>query len=453
MKPSPVINVANTVPNAPAKPAGGSSSDQSFGQVLAQQVNGTPASSSPSSSSSANGNNQNSAPSSTGPANSSGSSTGTGGSTTAPGGKTVKSKHEQDTGTASGTAQAGSDTNAANGSAQLLALVSSVQQTAPGASANTASGNAADGAGNAVGALAANAAAGAQAALANFQAAVANGVATGNAVAADAAATATGFAQDIKNALPQATAQDTQNLTTDGGQSNVASTKTEDQAASSLNVDGQTAATPQTVADLAANAQKNLQADIANLDQAAAKSADAIRNTIATATAAPAMVGNAQISNVASQLSGAGDKLTPQVGTPGWDQALGQKVVWMVAGGQQSASLTLNPPDLGPMQVVLNVTNSHATATFTAAQPEVRQALETAMPKLREMLGDAGIQLGQTSVNAGNAQQQQNFAGQASQNSSGRHGDRIDAIDGTGAIATQSTTRTTAGIGLVDTFA
>lgn len=100
------------------------------------------------------------------------------------------------------------------------------------------------------------------------------------------------------------------------------------------------------------------------------------------------------------------DKLTPAVGTPAWDQALGQKVVWMVAGEHQSASLTLNPPDLGPLQVVLNVSHSTATATFSAAQPEVRQALEAALPKLREMLGDAGIQLGQASVNSGAANQQ-----------------------------------------------
>jgi flagellar hook-length control protein FliK len=100
------------------------------------------------------------------------------------------------------------------------------------------------------------------------------------------------------------------------------------------------------------------------------------------------------------------DKLTPAVGTSAWDQALGQKVMWMVAGEHQSASLTLNPPDLGPLQVVLNVSHSTATATFSAAQPEVRQALEAALPKLREMLGDAGIQLGQASVNSGAANQQ-----------------------------------------------
>jgi flagellar hook-length control protein FliK len=74
------------------------------------------------------------------------------------------------------------------------------------------------------------------------------------------------------------------------------------------------------------------------------------------------------------------------------------------------------------------------------------------MPKLREMLGDAGIQLGQTSVNAGNAQQQQNFAGQNSSNSRGGSGQGVDAIDATRPASAQTAVHG-AGLGLVDTFA
>lgn len=98
--------------------------------------------------------------------------------------------------------------------------------------------------------------------------------------------------------------------------------------------------------------------------------------------------------------------LQPPVGTQAWNQALGDRIVWMVAGGQQSAALTLNPPDLGPMQVVLSVSNEQATANFFAAQPEVRQALEAALPRLREMMQDAGIQLGQATVSADTPSQQ-----------------------------------------------
>lgn len=149
----------------------------------------------------------------------------------------------------------------------------------------------------------------------------------------------------------------------------------------------------------------------------------------------------------------AAERLTPRVGTPAWDQALGQKVVWMVAGEQQSASLTLNPPDLGPLQVVLNVSNSQANATFIAAQPEVRQALEAALPKLREMLGEAGIQLGQASVNSGTPNQQGGFEQQGSQSARG-HGLAVgrDGTPAEGQVRVSRVQPAASGLGLVDTF-
>lgn len=150
--------------------------------------------------------------------------------------------------------------------------------------------------------------------------------------------------------------------------------------------------------------------------------------------------------------SKAADRLAPAVGSSAWDQALGQKVVWMVTGEQQSASLTLNPPDLGPLQIVLNVSNSQASATFTAAQPEVRQALEAAMPKLRDMLGEAGIQLGQATVNSGSPNQQsqqgQSFASRQGSQRDNHGGDG----PGTGNAQVGRVAPSAGGLGMVDTF-
>ncbi|AXA94379.1 flagellar hook-length control protein FliK [Massilia sp. YMA4] len=109
----------------------------------------------------------------------------------------------------------------------------------------------------------------------------------------------------------------------------------------------------------------------------------------------------------------ASNQLQARVGTNAWEQQLGQKVVWMVAGGDQSASLTLNPPDLGPLQIVLNVSNDQASVSFMAAEAETRQAIEDAMPKLRETMSEAGIELGNTSVSTGTQDQRQAFAEQA----------------------------------------
>ena len=148
------------------------------------------------------------------------------------------------------------------------------------------------------------------------------------------------------------------------------------------------------------------------------------------------------------------DKIAARVGTPGWDNQVGQKIIWMVAGKEQTASLTLNPPDMGPMQVVLSVTNDHATVTFTAAQPEVRQALEAAMPKLRDMLGESGIALGQATVNAGTpdgrqAQQGGQPRGQAGATRLANGGADAEPVS----LAPARQGRAAGGNGMVDTFA
>ena len=159
--------------------------------------------------------------------------------------------------------------------------------------------------------------------------------------------------------------------------------------------------------------------------------AEALGETAATANASPAT------------------RLAPSVGTAAWGRALGEQVVWMATGGQQTASLTLNPPNLGPMQVVVNITNDQATANFFSAQPEVRQAIEAAFPRLREMMNEAGIQLGEATVSA-DTPRQQAFDTPAQRNAP-RFGTDVErpAVD----LATATVVAPRAGRGLVDTFA
>jgi flagellar hook-length control protein FliK len=124
-------------------------------------------------------------------------------------------------------------------------------------------------------------------------------------------------------------------------------------------------------------------APLAQLQAQAAKMADAVGN--------PAAV--------------PGDRIPARVGSQAWDNQVGQRIVYMV-GKEQAATLTLNPPDLGPVQIVLNVSNDQATVAFSAEQLEVRQALENALPRLREMMSESGIALNNATVDAGARQQQ-----------------------------------------------
>lgn len=174
---------------------------------------------------------------------------------------------------------------------------------------------------------------------------------------------------------------------------------------------------------------------------------DRLPDFAAAMSAAQSGTQTPQLAVAASAPLAASERLSAAVGTPAWSQALGERIVWMVAGGQQSASLTLNPPDLGPMQIVLHVSNEQATANFFAPQAEVRQALEAALPRLREMMQDAGIQLGQASVRA-DTPSQQNAQDHEAPRSHGASG-RADGVER--ALVPPPPVR--AGRGLVDTFA
>lgn len=137
-------------------------------------------------------------------------------------------------------------------------------------------------------------------------------------------------------------------------------------------------------------------------------------------------------------------------GKAGWDQAISQKVVWMVGAGQQSATLTLNPPDLGPLQVVIHIHNDQADTTFISNNAEVRQALQDGMSNLRDKMSESGLQLGQANVSSGQQSQQQ-FQQASQQNSldskSNNHGTSPSEVN----ASSQHVVRVANG--LVDTFA
>jgi len=111
------------------------------------------------------------------------------------------------------------------------------------------------------------------------------------------------------------------------------------------------------------------------------------------------------------------------------------------------------------MQVVINVNKTQADATFIASNPEVKQALEAAMPKLREMMDQAGIQLGQANVSTGMPNQnQQAFnqpQGSGNSGNAARGGNGNGGVNGQsgGAIGTVTPAAvSSSGQGLVDTF-
>ena len=157
--------------------------------------------------------------------------------------------------------------------------------------------------------------------------------------------------------------------------------------------------------------------------------------------------------HIASTRSDAPLSIETNIRAQNWQSDFTQKVVWLANNDKQSAQITLNPPQMGPIEVSLKLENGNASASFVAANQEVRDAIETAMPRLREMFASAGIDLGQTNVSAQSFSQQQAQYENRPSDSSRFQGDN-DILAGTtsGTLSTRAFSGRSAN-GLVDLFA
>ncbi len=86
------------------------------------------------------------------------------------------------------------------------------------------------------------------------------------------------------------------------------------------------------------------------------------------------------------------------VGSPEWGQAMSQRIMWLANRGISAAELQLNPRDLGPVDVRISVSGEQATVQFSSQQAGVREALESSVVRLREMMESGGLNLADVDV-------------------------------------------------------
>lgn len=79
-------------------------------------------------------------------------------------------------------------------------------------------------------------------------------------------------------------------------------------------------------------------------------------------------------------------------------EELAKQAVWMSTNDIQRADLVLNPAELGRIEISLTHENGQMNAHFASHNPEVRATLEEALPRLREQMASAGLQLGHAGV-------------------------------------------------------
>jgi len=201
--------------------------------------------------------------------------------------------------------------------------------------------------------------------------------------------------------------------------------------------------------------------DAAGKDGAKASQPDTVATKISAQAVAPSapdglmQSGTAPTAPIHSENTLA---VQPVINTPvtdkTWGNEFSQKITWMASQHEQTAELHLNPPNLGPLDVVLKVSGDQATALFTSPHAAVRDVVQQALPQLREMLAGNGITLGNAMVSDQSPKDQQ--AWQASQQQKGNSGSvRIsDATVTVGDISSlPSVSQPVRYLGMVDTFA
>ncbi len=99
--------------------------------------------------------------------------------------------------------------------------------------------------------------------------------------------------------------------------------------------------------------------------------------------------------------------------TPQWGDELSNRVMWMVQHDVQTASIKINPPHLGPLEVQVSMNKDHVDVSFNSHHAGVKEALDASIPKLKEMLGSSGLQLGDANVT------HHSFSGQSQYNNQG----------------------------------
>jgi flagellar hook-length control protein FliK len=121
------------------------------------------------------------------------------------------------------------------------------------------------------------------------------------------------------------------------------------------------------------------------------------------------------------------DKPAMQIETPmnhsRWGQDFSQRVQWMVNQSVSGAQIRLTPQNMGPIEVRIQMHNDQASISFTAQHGATREAIDAAMPRLREMLNEQNVNVVDVDVS------KHSFAEQRDQQQANRQEGEFDQVN------------------------
>ncbi|HMU68084.1 MAG TPA: flagellar hook-length control protein FliK, partial [Cellvibrionaceae bacterium] len=100
-----------------------------------------------------------------------------------------------------------------------------------------------------------------------------------------------------------------------------------------------------------------------------------------------------------------------------------EKTGWLIEHKVDTAQIQLDPPELGPIAVKIHTHQEQVSVSFVVANPQVRDAMDQTLQRLKDLLQEQGINLSHADVN--DQRQQRDNSGEDAPSQSS-HGESTD---------------------------
>jgi flagellar hook-length control protein FliK len=169
----------------------------------------------------------------------------------------------------------------------------------------------------------------------------------------------------------------------------------------------------------------------------------ALSNTKNAASAAPANAAQATSANMSEVYDQLSDKMATEMAA---------RMHKQLSDGEWKMKFGLRPSNLGGVEIQLEMKDGKLDAVFRADNPLTRDLLQNSSQRLREALGNFGINAGQVQVGQGGGNTPQNNSGNSGKNSQVRD-NSSSQVKGTGDASGVTSTRNKANASLLDLYA
>ena len=123
-----------------------------------------------------------------------------------------------------------------------------------------------------------------------------------------------------------------------------------------------------------------------------------------------------------------------------------------LSDGEWKMKFALRPSNLGGVEIQLEMKDGKLDAVFRADNPLTRDLLQNSSQRLKEALGNFGINAGQVNVGQGGGNTQQNSSGNSNRNAQVRD-NSSSQVSGTGSASGATSARNKANASLLDLYA